>query len=73
MALELKGLPRVFTFKHNNRNLTLDDPDPSMSPDEVMSFLSNQYSQLTTASVGEVEIKNDKAEYTFTTTLGTKG
>lgn len=34
MALNITGLKRV--FKHGSR--TLNDPDPSMSPEEVMSF-----------------------------------
>lgn len=73
MALSIKGLPRAFSFSHNGKDLALDDPNPSLTPDQVMSFFANQYAQLTTATVQGPEIKGDKALYTFKTTLGTKG
>lgn len=73
MALTIKGLERVFTFNRNNKEMTLSDPNPSMSADEVMNFYANQYPELTTATVYGPETKNDKAIYSFKTTIGTKG
>jgi PRTRC system protein C len=47
MALDIKGLKRV--FKHGD--VELSDPDITMTPDDVMSFYSNQYSELTTSTI----------------------
>lgn len=69
MALNVKSYKRV--FKHNGQ--TLSDPDPSMSPEEVMNFYSNQYPELTTSNVHGPKVENDQAVYEFKTTVGTKG
>jgi len=41
MALDVKGLERKFVLKKNGQEITLSDPDPSISPEAVMSFYSN--------------------------------
>lgn len=51
MALEIKGMNRVFKMKKNGNELLLDDPDSNLSPAEVMDFYSMNYPELTTASV----------------------
>lgn len=52
---------------------SLPDPDPSMTPDDVMNYYANIYPQLTTATVHGPVINDDTAEYEFKTTIGTKG
>lgn len=69
MALNIKVFPRV--FKH--KALTLPDPNPDLSPDEVMAYYSNQYPELTTSNVFGPTIENEQAVYEFRTTVGTKG
>ena len=66
-------LQRVFTFKKDGNEVKLDDPNPNFTPDEVMTFYANSYPELTNSTVGDVEVKNDKAIYVFKTTVGTKG
>lgn len=69
MDLEVTGIERVFTYKDR----ILSDPDTNLSPEEVLAFYSNTYPELTTSTVhGEL---NDRGvmEYTFKTTIGTKG
>ena len=66
-------LPRVFIHKDNGQEITLTDPDINLSPEEVCDFYSTLYAILTTAKIVGPEFKNDKAEYQFVTTLGTKG
>lgn len=73
MALEIKGLKRVFKLKKNNSVLTLDDPDSNMSLTEVMDFYSMAYPELTTATVHGPELEDDKTVYEFKTTIGVKG
>ena len=63
MALEITGMTRSFTFKKGSGMITLDDPNPSDSPEMVMSYYSNFYPELTTATVHGPVIKNDKAVY----------
>jgi PRTRC genetic system protein C len=73
MSLSITSLERVFRFKNGNAEITLQDPNPAMSPDEVMDFFSNSYPELTTATVHGPEIENDRIIYRFKTTIGTKG
>ena len=40
MALEIKGLQRVFKFKKDSMELVLDDPNSELSVNEVMDFYS---------------------------------
>ena len=72
MALEITGIKRVFTFKKGTATITLDDPNPSDSPEMVMGFYSNTYPELTTATVHGPTMKDDAAVYEFKTTIGTK-
>ncbi len=73
MALTVKGMPRKFTFRHGNEIIVLNDPDPVQSPEQIMSFYSNTYPELTTATVHGPKIENDEAVYEFKTTIGVKG
>ncbi len=60
---------RVFEFgKH-----LLADPNPKMKPEEVVTFYSNKYPELTTAVVSKPTLKDDKLVYEIKTNLGTKG
>lgn len=69
MALNTSKFLRVFKKKDE----TLPDPNPMLSPEEVMAYYSNQYPELTTSNVFGPKIENDKAVYEFKTTVGTKG
>ncbi len=71
MALLKTELKRV--FKIEKSGVELPDPNPDMSEDEVMKFYSAQYPELTTATVDGPRVNNDKAYYSFKTTIGTKG
>lgn len=69
MALNIKGIQRVFKYK----NTELSDPDAGMTPEEVMSFYSGTYPELTTSNVQGPKIEADKAIYEFKSIVGTKG
>lgn len=73
MALEIKGLKRVFKLKKNGETLRLDDPNPEMAVNEVMDFYSMAYPELTTATPHGPVMEDDCAVYEFKTTIGTKG
>lgn len=73
MALDIKGLKRVFILKKGNDTLTLEDPDNRMSLSEVTDFYSMNYPELTTATLHGPELEEDRAVYRFKTTIGTKG
>ncbi|MBC6112449.1 PRTRC system protein C [Pedobacter fastidiosus] len=66
-------LKRVFLHKVRENEMTLADPNPSLSPQEVLSFYSGTYPALTTAKIEGPEIADDAVQYRFQTTLGTKG
>lgn len=67
--MEVTELERV--FKHGD--IELSDPDRNMSKDAVLDFYSNQYTELTNAHVTGPTVRNDKLEYVFSTSVGTKG
>lgn len=73
MALDIKGLKRVFILKKGNGTLTLEGPDSRMSLSEVTDFYSINYPELTTATLHGPELEEDRAVYRFKTTIGTKG
>ena len=73
MALEIKGLKRVFKLKKNGETLRLDDPNPEMAVNDVMDFYSMTYPDLTTATPHGPVMEDDCAVYEFKTTIGTKG
>lgn len=71
MAVEVKQLKRIFTFKDE----TLPDPDPSMSIPEVLDFYSGKYPELTAGKVGEPEIDEEASTmvYDVSFNMGDKG
>ena len=73
MALEIKGLRRVFKLKRNGETLRLDAPNPEMTVNDVMDFYSMTYPELTTATPHGPMMEDDCAVYEFKTTIGTKG
>ena len=73
MALDIKGIKRVFKLKKGNSTLVLEDPDSRMSLTEVTDFYSMNYPELTTATLRGPEFEEDRAVYHFKTTIGTKG
>ena len=58
-------MTRSFKFKKGTEYITLHDPDPNISPDMVMSYYSNMYPELTTATVHGPVIREDMTEYEF--------
>lgn len=73
MALDIKGIKRVFKLKKGNSTLVLEDPDSRMSLTEVTDFYSMNYPELTTATLHGPEFEEYRAVYHFKTTIGTKG
>ncbi|HNQ63115.1 MAG: hypothetical protein BWY15_02320 [Firmicutes bacterium ADurb.Bin193] len=65
----MKTLPR--SFKYNA--ITLDDPEPEMSPEDVKEFYSNIYPELVQAEIEGPEVGDEAIEYTFRRAYGTKG
>lgn len=67
------SMDRIFLFKYKQKEITLADPDISMTADSVLNFYSQTYPVLTTAKVKGPEIINDQVVYKFVPTIGTKG
>ena len=61
MALDIKGIKRVFKLKKGNSTLVLEDPDSRMSLTEVTDFYSMNYPELTTATLHGPELEEDRA------------
>lgn len=73
MALQVTELPRVFLHSQGGKNMELPDPNPAMPPEKVAGHYAGHFPTLATAGVTGPEIKDDKAVYTLTTRVGTKG
>jgi PRTRC genetic system protein C len=61
----------VRVFKHGS--VTLPDPNPAMSAEEVMQFYALQYPELTNATFSSSTNDNYELVYEFRTNIGTKG
>lgn len=72
MPLEVQNLTREFKFKKDGTTVTLPDPNPNFSVEEVMQFYGGQYPELTTATLDEPKVEGSKATYSVRTTVGTK-
>ena len=71
--MEVSQLKRRFIFKKDNNDVELQDPNPTMSPGEVLKFYTGSYAELTTASVKGPKLDNDIATYEFIQSVGVKG
>ena len=67
--MNIKNIPRVFKF--NGKEIA--DPNPALTPDEVVSLLMNEYPAMTNAKVESKGISDDKDIYDINTKMGTKG
>jgi PRTRC genetic system protein C len=67
------SMERVFLFKYKQKEITLSDPETSMTAENVLNFYSQTYPVLTTAKLKGPEIINDQVVYKFVPTIGTKG
>ena len=71
--MEISTNTRSFVFKHSGNDMKLADPDPRMSPTQVMSFYANQHPALTNATVVDEGWEDDQRVFRFKSTVGTKG
>ncbi|ODV44187.1 carbamoylphosphate synthase large subunit [Cupriavidus sp. UYMMa02A] len=69
MAIEVKKLTREFSYN----GMTLMDPGPKFTPEQVRDVYAVQYPELTTAAVDGPEHKGDVARFTFVRAAGAKG
>lgn len=69
MALQITNLKREFILDKKN----LSDPNPAMTPEEVMKHYSGSYPELTNATLSGPKVEGSRAVYTMSKTVGTKG
>jgi PRTRC genetic system protein C len=63
--MDVKQLPREFVFDNKGTKITLADPNPALSVDQVRKHYSALYPELTSAEVGQPEVLKSKVKYTF--------
>jgi len=63
--------PAIRTFGYSS--ITLPDPNPKLSPEEVKALYAIQYPELATAAINGPEAVGDKLRYEFLTSIGSKG
>jgi PRTRC genetic system protein C len=63
--------PAVRTFAYSS--ITLPDPNPRLSPEEVKTLFAAQYPELVTAAINGPEVVGDKLRYEFVRAIGAKG
>jgi PRTRC genetic system protein C len=73
MALQVDTLKRKFTIKKGGKDVDLADPNPEMTPQDVIKFYSSEYPELTNSTVEGPKVEGGKAVYSFKTSVGTKG
>lgn len=73
MPIKKETLKREFILMKDSKKVSLPDPDPNMSPEQVMAFYSNTYPELCTSNVSGPQYEGDRLVFSFKTTVGTKG
>lgn len=73
MALKVTKQERVFRFTKEGSTVTLTDPNPRMTVDQVLRFYSNQYPFLSTAIVEAPTADGPKIVFNIKTSIGTNG
>lgn len=69
MAIETKQLERAFRYN----SVSLPDPGPAYSIEQVRDMYSGAYPDITTAAIEGPDEKDGKLVYTFRRAVGTKG
>jgi PRTRC genetic system protein C len=69
--MEVQAIRRV--FYHKSKDLTLDDPNPNMTPEEVLDFYATQYPELNNGMIEDDALDGTIQRFNIKTTLGTKG
>ena len=67
--IETAQLKRVFKYAA----MTLPDPGPQFSAEEVRNLYTNTYPELASAAIDGPEAQDDALVYTFRKAVGTKG
>lgn len=67
--MKKKTIKRIFKYQ----GLELEDPNPNFSVKEVRRHFSGIYPELTTADIEGPKHKGGRDEFTFKTSVGTKG
>lgn len=74
MALLVKTPKREFHVKSKNKKpIVLQDPHPDMTPEEVKHHYKPRYPEIATAMVEGPKMEENKAVYSFNTSMGDKG
>lgn len=68
-GLKVESVKRTFKFK----TLTLPDPNRLLNPEEVKASYALTHPELVNAKVIGPVLEGDVMEYTFQTSVGTKG
>ena len=71
--LLVNNLERVFIHTEKGMDIELTDPSPTLSEEAVLNFYAQTYPVLTTAKIEGPEIINDRVQFKFISTIGTKG
>ena len=67
----VKSLKREFVDKKSG--ITLEDPNPALTPEEVMDVYADRFPHLVNGRVEGPQVLSNKVKYTFITQVGTKG
>lgn len=69
MPIQTRSLERSFSYN----GLTLADPSPDLTPEQVRDVYAATYPEITTAAIEGPEASGDTLRYKFTRAIGTKG
>ena len=66
-------LTREFIVRDNGNDVTMEDPNPNWTPEQVKDFVANQYPEIMNSEWSGPDHKDDKLVYTISNKYGTKG
>jgi PRTRC genetic system protein C len=68
-TLTVSALKREFVYE----NKVLEDPNPSLSIDQVRDVLTAAFPEIATAALAGPEVTDTAMRYTFSRAIGSKG
>lgn len=73
MPLEVANLSREFIIERDGKKISLKDPNPDFTVQEVVKFYAGVYPELTNGVIEGPKVERDKAQYSMTTKAGKLG
>jgi PRTRC genetic system protein C len=71
--LEVKPIPRIFKATIDGNEMTLSDPNPELTPKQVIEHYANMYPEITNSKLDAGKIEDDTLVFNINNEKGQHG